>query len=474
MARISLTAGSYKTRSLIASAQRCVNLYVEPMPDGQGEPSKATHYPTPGLTALVVGPSPGPVRGIWAANNGMVFVVINTTLYQLSSAFALTALGTIPGVNPVSMSDNSLVLVVVNGQSLGGWTVTFSTMVFALIVDPAFYGADKVDYIDTFFVFNKTNTQQFYLSNSLATTFNPLYFASKVGAADNLQTVAVARREMWLVGSATSEVYFNSGAADFPFQVIPGAFIEEGTVALYSVARIGLTIFWLSRNRIGQCYIVKGENYAAVRVSTYAIENAIAGYAVVSDAIGFTYQQGGHGFYVLTFPTQDATWVYDTSSGAWHERTWTDSNGLPHRHRAMCCTLAFGKILVGDWQNGTVYALDQNAYTDAGQPIQRIRSFPHMMEDADRVLYRQFIADMEVGTITDDTEPVASLRWSDNRGASWGNPVALSFGKKGDFLLSMQAQRLGIARDRVFELSWSAPIQTALNGAFIDVAKVAS
>jgi hypothetical protein len=59
------------------------------------------------------------------------------------------------------------------------------------------------------------------------------------------------------------------------------------------------------------------------------------------------------------------------------------------------------------------------------------------------------------------------LRWSDTRGKSWGNAIKTSLGKEGEYLTSLQFQRLGMARDRVFELSWSAPVKTALLGAWV-------
>jgi hypothetical protein len=60
--------------------------------------------------------------------------------------------------------------------------------------------------------------------------------------------------------------------------------------------------------------------------------------------------------------------------------------------------LAYGAAVAGDWQNGNLYRLDPNAYTDNGRPIKRLRSFPHLLNDGKRVFYRQFLADLETGT----------------------------------------------------------------------------
>ena len=100
---------------------------------------------------------------------------------------------------------------------------------------------------------------------------------------------------------------------------------------------------------------------------------------------------------MLTFPHADQTWVYDITTGLWHEWAWIDTNGAEHRHRANCFWPCNDTLVVGDWQNGNLYALDQDVFTDNGQPIKRVRSFPHMLADGKRVFYRQFLADMETG-----------------------------------------------------------------------------
>jgi hypothetical protein len=67
-----------------------------------------------------------------------------------------------------------------------------------------------------------------------------------------------------------------------------------------------------------------------------------------------------------------------------------------------------------------------------------------------------------------------SLRWSDDRGHSFGNYVSQSMGEIGEYRTSLQWQRLAYARDRVFEISWSVPCGAALQGCWIDVTSAQS
>jgi len=142
---------------------------------------------------------------------------------------------------------------------------------------------------------------------------------------------------------------------------------------------------------------------------------------------------------------------------------------------------AFGKILVGDWENGNILRLDPDISTDyvdtnTQTNIVRVRTFPHIVEDNyQRVFYTGFDADITVGTIAVyDRDPLISLSWSDDKGMTYSNPVTQSIGKKGAYLTTVSWNRLGMARDRVFKLSWSENIPNlALNGGFIDPPKVA-
>jgi hypothetical protein len=473
--RIELTGGFYQARSLIANAQRCVNLYPEANQDGA--PVKFTHYQTPGLVLRGECPTDR-CRMIYFATNGNGYAVYGNKLYSFDAFYSFTELQTLAfNITPTYMADNGTIAVLVDGTT-NGYVIDLGSNVVTAISDPAFYGADRVSYIDSYFVFNKPDTPIFYISppNWNGTdAFDPLDFGSKSGSPDNIATLIVMHAEIWTVGASQStEIFYNSGAADFTFEQQPGTFIEHGTNAPYSLAKQDLVVYWLSYDLQGKAMVLRGSNLSVQRISTHAIENEIGQYTNISDAIGWTYQQDGHVFYVLTFPSADKTWVYDEATKFWHERCWNDTDGNEHRIRASACAFGYNRILVGDWENGNLYSWELETYTDNGDPITRRRGFPHLLEEADRVFYWSFTADMQVGTslgTSTATAPKVSLRYSDTRGATWGNPLLQSMGATGQYLTDIQWNRLGMARDRVFELFWSTDNKTALNGAWITVSK---
>jgi hypothetical protein len=334
MGKVQLLSGSYSARSVIASAQRCVNLYPETTPQEVQPPVPVTHYLTPGLIRVAT-PAVANWRCLYRASTTYLFGVLGNSVYYIAPDWSTTFLGLIvAGTNNVSISDNGIICVLVDGTGAGYWWGATPAGTFHTITDPAFYGSTRVCFLDGRFVFNRPGTNQFYLSPSYwdgMTAFDPLYIASKVGGPDLILSISVIRGELWLIGNLTTEVWFNAGGADFPFERQPGVFIDHGLAFNgYTVAETDVEVFWLGSDRAGQLIVFMGQEYQAKRISNHALEYALQTYAPsngFADAVGAVYQQAGHTFYVLTFPTWDKTWVYDLASGQWHERVSFDIGG---------------------------------------------------------------------------------------------------------------------------------------------------
>src|SRR6202045_82903 len=366
------------------------------------------------------------------------------TLDGTISGGALTAIGDVS--NGGTYSSFPANPAAVTGGGLVGATVNLSTIV-------GFLGADRADYIDTFIIFNQPNTRNFYSTNSNSISIDPLFIASKTSYPDNIQCLMVVHREIWLLGAQKStELWYDAGGTQFPFQIEPGVYIEQGCVAKGSVARHDVEIYWLGVNKDGKATVFLGANYVANPISTFAIADEIGKYAVISDAIGMVYQQLDHVFYVLTFPTTNKTWVYDRTQKLWHERVWTDSNGQENRIRPNFLIAAYGMILAGDWETGDLYQYDLNNNTDNGQPIVRTRGFPHYQNMAKRNSYSRFTLDMECGTTLDSNDYTVTMRYSYDKGKTWKTPQTQSLGKQGEYLVwPTWAGSQGLTRDMLYE-----------------------
>ena len=363
-----ILGSAYTARSVNAADNRMVNLFPEVVPEGGKQPAFLQRAPGLPLRAVI---GAGPIRGLWQ-HNSYLYVVSGNTFYQVSSSYVATAKGTISGTSLVTMADNGTQIMIAADPE--GYIYNTSTNVFAQITDPDFPGASVVDYLDGYFVFIEPNSQRIWVTALLdGTSVDPLDFVSAEGDPDDIVSMIVDHREVWLFGKNSTEVWYNAGLSDFPLVRIQGAFNELGCAARYSVAKMNNQVYWLGKDDRGQGIVYVANGYQGQRISTHSVEWQIQQYGSMTDAIGFTYQQDGHSFYVLVFPTAAKTWVYDASTGAWHERAGWDNQWT--RYRAQAQVFYNNENLVGDYENGNLYALDLNNYAYNGEVQRWLRSW---------------------------------------------------------------------------------------------------
>lgn len=344
-------------------------------------------------------------------------------------------------------------------------TVTATIPVFGQIVDPALLAATRVAFIEGWLIFSQPGTRTFFTTAATPYTllFAGSFYALKDSSTDNLVTLFENNRELWLFGERTTEVWYNSGGANFAFSRIPAIGPQIGCAAMHSITRLGPDLVWLAQNEQGENFVVRNVQYSWERISTHAIDHAIASYPVVSDAIGFAYEEDGHWFYMLTFPTADVTWVYDGKTKMWHQRASFDPNtGIYHRHRANAFANFADVRLVGDYQTGQIHQMSRSYYTDNGNPLRCQRRCPHIWEKSNRKrvfhgwLQVEFTPGVGLQSGQGET-PEAMLRWSNDGGFTWSNEHWNTIGAAGQTRNRAIWKRLGRARDRIYELNYTDP-----------------
>lgn len=441
---------SYVLATRKADIQRSVNMHLVGME-------------TPGKAPFIMDSIPGlalfatlgiAIRG--GINvEGRMFVVAGSMLYEISSTGIATSRGTLNTASGVvSMAFGISQLVMVDGPN--GYVLTLATNAFQRITAAGFYGSVRVRFLDNYFLFVHPQTQQFYISAiNDATSDDPLDFASAESAPDNLVTLEVDHSEIWLFGELTTEVWFDSGAADFPFQRNRGASIEVGCQAAHSVQKLDNSVFWIGQDVNGSGIIFRSQGFQAQRISTQAVEQAIQASTDLSSATAYTYQDRGLSFYCLNAPGLTSTWCYEVSTGAWHERCDLDSSGNFTQHRAQNYVFAFGKRYVGG-SDGNLYELSRTAYTNYLDPLVRMRVTPHDAVPG-RLLqfFSAFFLDCTTGEAALGVDAYVELSWSKDSGASWSNSIMRSIGKTGQRFSRLLWGALGSARDRVWRIKFS-------------------
>ena len=499
-----ILGSSYEARSLNAADNQMVNLFPELVAEGGKEAAFLSR--APGLR-LLANCGRGPIRGLWQFGN-YGYIVSGVELFVVDTSWQTTKIGNVAGTGPVSMADNGTQLFIAcNGPS---FIYNASTGDFGQITDPNFPGAVTVGYLDGYFVFNEPNSQKIWVTSLLdGTTIDALDFASAEGSPDGLVSLIIDHREAWLFGTNSIEVWYDAGLADFPLQRVQGAFNEIGCAAAYSVAKLDNGLFWLGSDARGRGIVYRANGYTGRRISTHAVEWQIQQYGSLSDAIGYTYQQDGHAFYVLVFPNANTTWVYDVATQAWHERAAWDGEHFV-RHRGNCQMSYNHEIVVGDYQNGNVYAFDLTTYDDNGEPQRWLRSWralPTGQNDLKRTVQHALQLDCETGVglvgvapssapdalategggalitesgdiliasvaVVPGVDPQVMLRWSDDAGHTWSNEHWRSMGRIGNFGFRTIWRRLGMTtklRDRVYEISGTDPVKLIVLGAELQI-----
>ena len=464
--KIPLVGPSYQQRSLPFDAQRTINLY--PVMDKDGK-EVAALYGTPGLTLFATAGN-GPIRGAFTASNGRAFVVSSLTLYEVNSDGTTTSRGTLdnnPSVN-VMMDENGLQLAICDEVSL--YIFTFSTNVFAKVTDADLPSCGTVTFTDGYFAVNKNNSGQFFISAQYdGTSWNALDFATAESSPDNLSRVLNAIDLLWLFGTETTEVWRNSGAADFPFEKISGAKMQIGILAPHSALALDNSVFWVGKDDKGQAIVYRAQGFYPLRISTDPIEKILQAATSASGLRGYSYQQEGHLFYVITGGGLPTTLVYDVSTQLWHERAYLNDGNF-EQHLGSCGFFAFSKNLVGSRRDGSIYQLSLDVFDDNGDPMASERTFTHLSDENRRIRFNQLELAMEtgVGNQSDPgSNPLITL-WTSRDGArTWSNSYTKPIGKVGVYGQRVAWRRLGIAPDMVFRVRITDPVKRSLIGSYL-------
>jgi hypothetical protein len=358
---------TYQARSKNYNAERCINFYPE-FGQFSTPKTKGMLVGTPGLRRFVALPA-GPITALFSQDQ-RAFAVGGRNFYELfaGGTYVIRNNDLATDSNPATISSNGT-----NGHQLfvtsGGIGYifdlndnTFTTIAATGFPSPVVMG----NYVDSYFIALKAQSNQFNISALLdGLSWNGLDVAQTSLSSDPKLAIGISHRNVFVFGEKRTEVWSNTGAANFPFAPNPGVFIEHGIIAPFSVVNLDNTLYWLGGDEQGAGVVWRANGYTPERVSTHGIEYFINTYPTIKDAIGFAYQDEGHSYFWLYFPTAPTSLVYDVSTGLWHERAlWNPDLMDWEPHLARCHCYAFGKHLVGDRQSGSVYHMSLDYLDD--------------------------------------------------------------------------------------------------------------
>lgn len=463
-------------RSPNAACDRTINLYVENV---EVDRKRYVLYSMPGLRPVALLPS-GPVRGLYTSTTGRVFATTSTTLFEIFAGYTFLARGTIPtGTMPVSFTDDGQHLVLsVEGA---GMALDFATngLLALPLTGPQTFG--QLGCINGRVITNEPGTRHWWFSGHFdALVWDPLAYYEAEGRADNIVTLIADHREVLVGGTQSIEVWVPSGrpfpdpAGIGPFTPMTNVFLEQGIETPYTLEALDNRVYFLGGTPRGEGPVWALNGYTPERVSTHALESAMAGMPTVGDAIACTARHGGHAWYVLDFPSGEQTWAFDTATQAWAEwpRLLDDgsfSNYLSNTH----CS-AFAEHLWGDRSTGQLYIWDPDFHRlGTGTRLCR-RTSPHVRNEQKRIRYSMFRVEAEAGVGLDGgaipgADPQMMLRTSSDGGHSWSHGRWRSLGRLGATRQQACWYQLGQHRTLAFEATITDPVKVALLAAYLEV-----
>ena len=391
-------SGTYVSQSPNIDNEDVVNLYPE-QSESQGAkvPIALLHCPGKTLFASL------PEAGIWSLYtvNGRTFVA-GKHLWELlanGTAIARGSMGLNP-TRPTQMASNETQILAVNNGNL--YVLTLASNVFTPVNMAQFNGpVSQIGFADGYFVATLQDSHTFQQSGlEDGTTWDGLNIATISLFPDNITSMICDHRELWFYSGKKTVAYYNAGAGFPVFIPVQGGFLETGAGAAFATVQLDNSIFWLDQDERGYMVAYRATGYAGQRVSNHAVELRWQNYANPQQAIGYSYQEEGHSFWVIRFPGEQFSWCYDVSSGFWHKRAhWNPISGTYESDHSQCHTFNFGKHLVGDWASGNVYIQSTQIYSDNCGPIRWLRRSPTMARDNKFIFYSEFELDIEAGLV---------------------------------------------------------------------------
>lgn len=447
------------------TAQRRVNLYMDIQP--QEDKTQLSLHSRPGLS-LFASFGDTPIRGMLPVGS-LLYVVHSGTFWEINNAGTKTSRGTLNTTSGrVGMAANQGGQVMVT-DGTNGYIYTIATTSLAVISDADYNDtATTVAYHDGYFIVEKPDTAQFYISDpDDGTTWAALDFASAEKSPDDLVRVVDNTTEILLLGEDSIEWWNNTGATDFPYERISGGVAEIGLAAKWSVARLTeSSLCMLASNREqGDVKVIKIEGYQYVTISNPELETLINRYTT-SNATALSYMFQGHPFYQLNFPTDEKSWLYDGLTNLWSEVSY---GSVGARHRGEIAVNFIDQSYVSDYDNGNLYKQEES-YSDNGVPFAAEIVGRHIFDEKPVRLSRLWL-DLETGVGTEQgagVDPVCTLEISRDGGHTWGNEKTASIGKIGQYSKRALFRRLGRAYDWVFRIRITAPVARHIIGAWVN------
>jgi hypothetical protein len=360
-----------------------------------------------------------------------------------------------------AQADNSNKLVMANG----GRMVHTDLSALTAMADPdAPTLVTHVAELDGYLLANEVGSGRIRFSSfEDFSDWNALDLVTAEAKPDDVLAMGEAFREIITVGRESVEFFYNDGQT--PFARVQGSAQPYGIEAVRSLTQAGGSWIWLSHTR----RLVTMQGRQVMEVST-PYDRLIQEFPAVNDAVGYSVSVSGYPLYVLNFPTARTTLCFNVQNQTWHKWGYWDSQRARYerfRGNTYCYARSWNVHLVGDYENGLIYTMDREHYTDNGNPIRtllRSGHTDHGVRWTKRSSTFRLHTKRGVGN-ADCPDPQVMYRRRVNNRAQWGNERWKPLGKSGQHEPYIDWHRNGIFQSCQHEIVHSDPTDFVVMGA---------
>jgi len=422
------------------ASAKIIDAFIEKYKDGAG--GKRVIRRRPGLLAYkdfsaFGGPNRG---GFYVEKKGYSIISCLGNIYKLFSDGTTVDLTTIEdgsnhrnylhGQERVIFSMNGSYLVMANGGEMLSFNIDTDSLNYISDTD-APDNVSHVCHLNQYTLANDIGTGRVHYS-SIANpeAWAALDFDTAESNPDNCVGLFDANNRIYVFGTKTLEQWVNDPSRTGPFARLDYATISTGCSAPYSIQKLGPTFIWFDDRK--KLITLEG---GGVRTHSGPYDKLFQSFTTVDDAYGDVVEMLGQVFYILTFPTEDRSFLYNVTSDSWNEiGYWNTSKAAYERFRCGYYFRAWGKHLMCDHSDGNIYEFSPDVYEDNGNIIRtliRTGNIDHGTYQRKDNVYIDFMIQRGVGDSDDSTkDPYMGYRWRMD-GDEWGDQVWLDLGKIG-------------------------------------------
>lgn len=455
---LDLVGTTNQNRSAQAVNEQTKNWYPEIT---EGGLSNAILLPWLGSAAFGSGPS-GLDRGLHIFN-GVLYHVLDQTLYSVSSTGDYTDLGEIVGTKRCIFSNSTVgtdsVMVITGGNvyTYDGNALSDSGLT-----------ADSVTYLNSKSIYPNGGFNFAVSGSGGATSITST--GSAESSPDDLVRPYAFKQLVYMFCQKTIEPFYdNKATSGVPLGRIDNGIMQKGLGGLHTVASTDQALYFLGDDS-SVYQIIQSQ---LTNITPPSIVNSIRD-KDKDKALAYTITYNGQDFYILRFDT-GLTWAYIEQIGKWVNLS-TGVNDEPYL--ASSYAFAYGKHIAVDHATGNTIELSDSIYTELGEPIQRRRVLPPFTSANAGAAYGarlvmskiKFALQTGQGLVTGQgSDPRIMVEYSVDGGETWSAERWIEIGKLGKYLINAEFWEMVSFYEITFRITVSDPVFCSLHDANIDI-----